>query len=72
MNWSTGLSWFGGVFKARRPPTPPDTDCADMGTAFGLDASLGPHGADDEPLPAASPTAPAPAWGSRVDRRSRL
>ena len=43
MDWSSGLAWL-TTLTVRRPHRPADADHADMGTAFGLDASLMPAG----------------------------
>ena len=39
MDWSSGLAWL-TTLTARRAQRPAELDHADMGTAFGLDASL--------------------------------
>lgn len=70
MNWSEGLSWLASLGKRRSAPAR-DTDCADMGTAFGLDASFG-KAASDSSLQAGPPTQPATHWKNRMDRRSGL
>lgn len=57
--------WFSGW---RSPPTAPDTDPADLGTAFGLELSL-----DDtprEPTPP-MPAARRPGWMSRLAARRK-
>ena len=43
MDWSSGLAWL-TTLTARRAQRPAELDHADMGTAFGLDASLMPPG----------------------------
>ena len=72
MNWSTGLSWLAAL----KPPAEDRAsgeDCADMGTAFGLDASFGPAGdgptmmgRDGASLPCSLP------WEYRLTRRQGL
>jgi len=71
MNWSESLSWLAALGKRRFPPAR-DTDCADMGTAFGLDASLKTPTPAEPTGSAKSATASAAPWKSRVDRRSGL
>lgn len=70
MDWSAGFSWWSSL-RRERGPGPNDTDRADMGTAFGLDASF-----DNLDLPTASADASPPAiatpWESRLVRRSGL
>ena len=39
MNWSARFSWLAAL-RGRRAPRSTETDPADMGTAFGLDASF--------------------------------
>ena len=73
MNWSSGLSWWSALTRA----TPDEQragadDPADMGTAFGLDASFGPIG---DPPPLVRGALPAPSslpWEHRLTRRSGL
>lgn len=72
MDESSGLAWW-TVLRSGRQAPPDEIDRADMGTAFGLDASLAPA---DEPLPAmpaasAPPTA-TPPWEHRLIRRTGL
>jgi len=73
MNWSTGLSWLAALKVPQSEPLCDEADCADMGTAFGLDASLGPAG--DEPAAtgdgASCPSSSLP-WEHRLTRRSCL
>ncbi len=72
MNWSTGLSWLAGLKAAPAEQRSDEPDPADMGTAFGLDASFGPVG--DAPLPGfgrGASEAPPP-WEHRLTRRSSL
>jgi hypothetical protein len=55
------LPWWSSMgFK--KPDAAPDTDYADMGTAFGLDASLGPTVMADTDKPAIGDAGP------KVDR----
>ena len=70
MNWSAGLSWLTALGAPRRSEAA-DTDCADMGTAFGLDASLGTPTMPETALDASAPTSVTP-WESRLVRRSGL
>ncbi len=71
MDWSTGLSWLAAL-KARRDERFAHTDRADMGTAYGLEASM--LAADDpQPeLPATPAEASAQPWARRIVRRSGL
>ena len=39
MNWSARFSWWAAL-RSQRAPRSAETDRADMGTAFGLDASF--------------------------------
>jgi hypothetical protein len=70
MNWSAGISWL-TTLGARRTADAADTDCADMGTAFGLDASLGAPTLPETALDA-SPSTTVTPWESRLVRRSGL
>ena len=71
MNWTTGISWLTSLRSAQSPPFDPN-DPADMGTAFGLDASLAPDDSDfADPAPRAPSRAELP-WESRLVRRSGL
>jgi hypothetical protein len=74
MNWSTGLSWLAALKPAADDRASGEADCADMGTAFGLDASFGP--ACDEPAriggDAASSCSSSLPWEYRLTRRSGL
>ena len=57
-----------------QPASPVDvvlTDYADLGTAFGLDASVASAAASAADEPAAA-SAPAPPWEHRLTRRSGL
>ena len=71
MKWSDGLSWWAAL-KKRHAPIARDTDCADMGTAFGLDASFGTPSVPDPSAHAGPATRPATPWTNRVDRRNGL
>jgi hypothetical protein len=66
MNKVPGMAWWStmGLFK---PQAEADTDYADMGTAFGLDASLAPF---DLPAPDTPGEAVVPV--DRLNRRSVL
>jgi len=65
MNKVPNIPWWSSI--GLRPPEPvPDTDYADMGTAFGLDASLTPR---DE-TPAAPASGDAGPLVDRLNRRS--
>ncbi len=65
MNKPTTRPWWASLgFSAAEPE--PDTDYADMGTAFGLDASMAPRPADGDGAKPGSADSPAPhAQGSR-------
>ena len=70
MNWPHSLSWLAALKAKRAEQRSSEPDNADMGTAFGLDASFGP--ADASPLPGSpTPQAPLP-WEHRLTRRSNL
>lgn len=71
MKWSIPMAWLSALSMRRARPHPGDVDGADMGTAFGLDASLGPV---EEFQPAADATRePAPLpWEHRLTRRVGL
>ncbi len=72
MNWANGLSWLSALNARRDERRVDEPDRADMGTAFGLDASFGPI---DEPPPMPLGTLPAPGslpWEHRLTRRSSL
>ncbi len=70
MNWHTGLSWLAALRARRSERRADEVDPADMGTAFGLDASFGPPG-EDLPAAAIAPRASLP-WEHRLTRRSSL
>ena len=66
MSLIPGLTWLTSM-AARRSEADDSPDPADMGTAFGLDASIEAEPA--EPSPKSTPTPPPPA--DRVVRRPR-
>ena len=66
MSWSTGLSWLAALKSPLAPQEAAEPEPADMGTAFGLDASFGP--VEYEPQ---SPSLP-PCWEDRLTRRCGL
>ena len=71
MNWSNGLSWLSALKSWRIERIERGRDQAEMGTAFGLEASLAGspgHGAPTWQLPPAA----AETWERRVVRRSGL
>jgi hypothetical protein len=73
MNWSTGLSWLAALKAPAENRGAGEADCADMGTAFGLDASFGPAG--DEPAMMGRDgalSASSLPWEYRLTRRSGL
>ena len=69
MSWSTSLSWLAAL----RPHAPAidDADPADMGTAFGLDASFDAIG-PDAPCEAPAASGAALPWEHRLTRRTGL
>jgi hypothetical protein len=69
MNWSTGFSWLAAL-KPSLASASGDADPADMGTAFGLDASFDALGPDDAAVAPAA-TSPLP-WEHRLTRRTGL
>ena len=58
MSKATSIPWWSSLGFGKRAPAP-DTDYADMGTAFGLDASL-------DALPASEPGASADKENTRL------
>ena len=70
MDWSTRFAWL-AAWRGLPVMDAADTDCADMGTAFGLDASLGTPTMPETALDASAPTSVTP-WESRLVRRSGL
>ena len=69
MNWANGWGWLAALKQRRAAPRFGEPDAADMGTAFGLDASFGP--VDAPPIPAGQPPL-RPPWEHRLTRRSSL
>ena len=68
MDWTTGLSWL-STLKSGPDEHGPDVDHGDMGTAFGLDASMSPIGADAfDPVRSGAQE----PWERRIVRRSAL
>ncbi|HEV7914630.1 MAG TPA: hypothetical protein VGP22_12765 [Albitalea sp.] len=64
MNKVPNIPWWSSI-GLRRPDATPDTDYADMGTAFGLDASLSSKEESSPPTPGdAGPST------DRLNRRS--
>jgi hypothetical protein len=70
MDWSARFSWFSAL-RGQRSSRSGEADCADMGTAFGLDASVDAYAA---PAPSERDMAPLsiPPLESRLIRRSGL
>ena len=58
MNKPTSKPWWASLGFGTPKPAP-DTDYADMGTAFGLDASMGSRPGELDAPPKAGPRAPA-------------
>ena len=75
MSWTTGFTWLAGLKPSLASATDGD-DPADMGTAFGLDASFGHPDLDQSPAPAPAPAPVAAAaempWEYRLTRRTGL
>ena len=76
MDWSSGLAWWSAL-RSRRAARSQAADRADMGTAFGLDASFGPADEDARaPGPSPARSTPQPtarhAWEHRLVRRTGL
>lgn len=70
MNWSSAFSWV--ALLITRPARYGDqADRADMGTAFGLDASLTPFDEHEGSFAVAAAEEPA-TWERRLVRRSAL
>jgi len=72
MNWANGLAWVSALTSRRAERRSDEPDHADMGTAFGLDASFGPV---NEPPPMALGARAEPGslpWAHRLTRRSGL
>jgi hypothetical protein len=72
MNWSSSLAWLAAL-AARRERGFAQTDRGDMGTAFGLDASIAPGG-DSAFASGQSPGSSQglEPWERRIVRRSGL
>ena len=70
MNWANSLSWLSALKARRAERRSCEPDHADMGTAFGLDASFGP--ADAAPPRGPLPPQAPPPWEHRLTRRSSL
>ncbi len=72
MNWAKGISWLSALTPRQADGHAGEIDPADMGTAFGLDASFA--AAADYPLMLSSdPAAPGSfPWEHRLTRRSGL
>jgi hypothetical protein len=72
MNWANGVAWLSAWRDRQGDSRSSEPDRADMGTAFGLDASFGPV---DEPPPMARGAVAEPSslpWEHRLTRRSSL
>lgn len=67
MNLLPGLTWLTSMASRRSPADDDAPDPADMGTAFGLDASM--EAEPGEASPKSDPTLPTPA--DRLVRRPR-
>lgn len=67
MSLIPGLTWLTSMASRRSATDDDNPDPADMGTAFGLDASM--EAEPTEPLPKPNPTPPSPA--DRLVRRPR-
>ena len=66
MSWSTGRSWLAALKSPLASQESAEPEPADMGTAFGLDASFG--AVEYEP-----PSQPqSPSWEQRLNRRCGL
>jgi hypothetical protein len=72
MNWSTGLSWLAALKTPSADRSADEADCADMGTAFGLDASFGRTGDDPATMGRDSVSSSSLPWEYRLTRRSGL
>lgn len=60
---SSSIPWWSSLGFGKRE-TAPDTDYADMGTAFGLDASMPTVPAEDEPASPAKDSSRLPKGGA--------
>lgn len=73
MNWSTGLSWLTALKPAAGDGGVGEADCADMGTAFGLDASFGACRDEPQLMDRSGPSsASSLPWEYRLTRRTGL
>lgn len=72
MNWSNGLSWLSALKSWRIERIERGRDQAEMGTAFGLEASLAGSPGHGAPTWQTPPPAAAETWERRVVRRSGL
>lgn len=72
MNWSSGLSWLAALKAPSAERTRDEADCADMGTAFGLDASFGPVADAPGEAGREAPAGSSRPWEYRLTRRSSL
>lgn len=70
MNWANGLTWLSALKARRASRHVRGPDPAEMGTAFGLDASFGP--VESTPLRATLPPHATQPWEHRLTRRSSL
>jgi len=71
MNWSERFAWLAAL-RAQPKPRSAETDRADMGTAFGLDASFDATAAAEPPPAHTLPPAAPSSFENRLVRRSRL
>jgi hypothetical protein len=67
MNLLPGLTWLTSMASRRSPADDDAPDPADMGTAFGLDASMESEPGETSPKPGPTPQPPA----DRLVRRPR-
>ena len=70
MNWNTGLAWLAALGRPHTTRPAGDPDHADMGTAFGLDASLRRFDADDAAGIAPAPRSAGRCWGRPAGPRN--
>ena len=71
MNWSERFAWLAAL-RRQHASHAADTDRADMGTAFGLDASFDRFATPTLPPDAADVPAATTPWENRLIRRSGL
>ncbi|CAN5492897.1 hypothetical protein BH11PSE9_BH11PSE9_33710 [soil metagenome] len=70
MNLTNSIEWLASLARQRAPGGTDEPDFADMGTAFGLDASLMALGAADGPENAdAAPRLSAAAYAASLNLR---